>query len=84
MRTVQIDDELFERAEAKAASEGRTLTSLVEEALQECVERGEQHRERIVLPVHRGGRMIADLDLSNNAAVRDFLDEADRDDHALS
>ncbi len=79
--TVILPDDLFRRAKAKAAREGRTLTSLVEEALRANLEPRATPRKRIKLKVDNGGGMLVDLDLSNNAAVRDFLDEGDHAFH---
>jgi len=73
--TVILPDDLFRRAKAKAAREGRTLTSLVEEALTACVDAPQRPRKRIVLPVGGSGGLQQGVDLDHNAALRDMLDD---------
>ncbi len=46
--TVRLPDDLLTRAKRKAANEGRTLTSLIEEGLRKVVtDPGEAPRERV-------------------------------------
>ncbi len=75
--TVRLDDTLLARAKAHAARERRTLTSVIEEGLTAVLEQpGRQRCERIVLPVSKaGGGVRPGVDLNNNAALLDLLDE---------
>lgn len=79
--TIMINDDLFRKAKAAAATEGRTLTSLIEDALRDRLAPKEAPRKRIVLPTFRGNGVRAGIDLSNNAALRDLMDEDDHDFH---
>lgn len=52
--TVRLPKELIARAKRKAAAEGRTLTSLIEEGLQAVLaERAKPAKRRVVLPVSK-------------------------------
>lgn len=76
--TVELPDDLFRRAKAKAAREGRTLTSLFEEALRKDLDQASQPRRRVTLRTFHGDGVQPGVDLSNNAALRDLMDEHDR------
>lgn len=74
--TLNLDDDLARAAKAKAAAEGRTLTSLVEQALREImhgeaapVPRSSQ------LPVFHGDGPAPGIDLSDPHALRDAMYE---------
>lgn len=75
--TVRLDDSLLARAKQHAARERRTLTSLIEEGLTVVLEKpGRERPKRIVLPVSKaGGGVRPGVDLNNNAALLDLLDE---------
>ena len=75
--SVSIDDDLLRRARSAAASEGRTLSEIVTEALRERFARGAVATEQPYRPVTFGKRgPLAGVDITNNAAVRDLLDES--------
>ena len=48
--TVEIEDQLFARARRRAQREGRTMRSLIEEGLRQCLEAGDARREQYRLP----------------------------------
>jgi hypothetical protein len=77
--TVRLPKELLNRARRKAAAEGRTLTSLIEEGLRSIVaERRKGKDEKRVLPrvsKATGGPMPG-IDLSDLSALQD-LDDLD-------
>ncbi len=74
--TLNLDDDLARAAKQKAAAEGRTLTSLVEQALREIV-----HAEAVPgprtsqLPVFHGDGPAPGVDLSDPKALRDVMYE---------
>ena len=74
--TLTIDDDLLRRAKREAASTGRTLGQLVEDALRDSLARRPASRERFRLRlVTSGGSGLRDgIDLADNAAVRDVMD----------
>jgi hypothetical protein len=75
--TVTIDDQVFRDAKQQAAREGRTLGELITEALTARLalrHAGTEEPYRVVTYGH-GGPLPA-IDITNNAAVRDVLDEA--------
>jgi hypothetical protein len=74
--TISIDDQVFRDAKRQAAEEGRTLGDLVTEALRTRLalkQRGEEKPYEIVT-YGRGGTLPG-IDITNNAAVRDAMDE---------
>jgi hypothetical protein len=75
--TVRLDDSLLRDAKALAARQGRTLTSLIEDGLREQLARTSPGSERrpVTLPTFEGGGLRPGVDLDDNAAVREALDE---------
>ena len=75
--TVRLRDELLERAKRRAAEEGRTLTSLIEEGLTLVLaEPVEPTRPRVTLPVCKAtGGVLPGVELNRAAALADLMDE---------
>jgi len=76
--TLQLDDELLSQAKAYAASNRRTLTSVMEEALRRVLAAADQagRRPRAELPVSgRSGGTLPGVDLTDNAALADVMAE---------
>jgi Arc/MetJ family transcription regulator len=74
--TISIDDEVMRSAKQRAAAEGKTLGQLVTEALRErVVRRPRRGRERYAPVTFGEGGTRPGVDLTNNAAVRDLMDE---------
>lgn len=60
---MNLPDSLLDRARRRAADEGRTVTSLMEEALQELLSRPSARPAVETLPVWRGGgQRLVDID----------------------
>lgn len=74
--TVRLDERLLRDAKRVAAESGRTLTSVIEDALREKLARHQAHapRRKAVLPRHRG-RLRPGVDLDDTAALLDRMDE---------
>jgi hypothetical protein len=74
--TVRLPDELMNRARRKAAAEGRTLTSLIEEGLSTVVaKRKAKPKPRGPLPVSSAtGGFYPGIDISNNASIQEMED----------
>ncbi len=74
--TIRLQDKLLEQAKRKAAEEGRTLTSLVEEGLMIILAEPEQdERRRTVLPVSKAsGGILPGVDINNSASLLDVMD----------
>lgn len=75
--TINIDDDLFARARALARQSGRTLTSVVEDALRERLARCRSPpRDDDAFHVHTftGSGLRAGVDLDNSAALQDPMD----------
>lgn len=80
MRTsIHIPDDLLARAKRKAAKEGRTLTSLIEEGLRMVLEpsakrRNDERRARLPVSSVADG-VLANVDLTSNASLQEIEDE---------
>jgi hypothetical protein len=75
--TIRLPDDLLRRAKRKAASEDRTLTSLIEEGLRVVVnERGKPaKRRRVVLPVSKAtGGLLPGVDLTRLSDYQEMED----------
>lgn len=76
--TVRLDDALAKAAKVRAAEQGITLTQLIDESLRDrLAQRGEAAvSRRVDLPVYGKGGVRDGVDLSDNRALRDLMDEA--------
>jgi hypothetical protein len=70
--TLNLPDALAEEAKERAAAEGRTFTSLVEEGLRMVLERTPEASTREPLPTFRGGGFL--IDLEDKEALWEILD----------
>lgn len=78
--TLRIDDTLFRRAKAHAARTGRTLTSLVQDALRALLDRKPTAVDspgRVRLPTDGRGGTRPGVNLDSNAELLELLDGAD-------
>lgn len=70
---MNLPDSLLEAARDRAREEGRTVTSLVEEALRNLLlDPQSRSRTAVTLPTWEGGRLLVDLD--DKEAVWEILD----------
>ncbi len=80
--TLRLDDELFRRAKAQAAAKGISLTKLVEEAVQEHLDKPAPapRRRRLRLPVSTsaGGLAPGFSTLEEAIAAADLTDDQRR------
>jgi plasmid stability protein len=74
--TVRLPDDLMRRAKRKAAAEGRSLTSLIEEGLRRVVsQRTSDKADRIPPPVSVAtGGLMPGIDLNDTAALQEAED----------
>jgi hypothetical protein len=75
--TVRLPPDLLRRAKRKAAAEGRTLTSLIEDGLRRVVTeaRSTDKRSRIMPRVSSAtGGPLPGIDISNSAALQEMED----------
>jgi len=73
---VTIDDALLARAKRIAAETGRSLSAVIDDALQESLNRREDAdgSAAVVLPSFEG-RLLPGIDLDNSVALRDLMDD---------
>ena len=74
--TVRLSDELLRKAKKKAAEDGRTLTSIVEEGLRIVLaEPRPARRAKVTLPIFRAsGGTLPGVDLNRSADLEDIMD----------
>lgn len=73
--TVRLPAELLARAKRKAASEGRTLTSLIEDGLRMVVSNKGVKAKRILPRISTAtGGLKPGIDISNSAALQEMDD----------
>ena len=73
--TIRIKDDLLKRAKKRAAEEGRTLTSLVEEGLVLTLSKAKAgRRKRIELPVSKAtGGVLPGVDLNRSSDLEEVM-----------
>jgi hypothetical protein len=77
--TIRLDDRLLADAKKLAIDTGRTFTEVVEDALRLALSQRSQKPSRKPFKLHTcgGGGLQPGVDLSNNAALADLMDEYD-------
>lgn len=75
--TVRLPDDLYTQVRVRAAAEGGTVTSFIEEALREALGRREQPAAREPYRVRPlgGGGLRPGVDLDDNAALLELMDD---------
>lgn len=77
--TLDLDDHLLKEAKLLAAERGTTLTAMMEDALRIVVRRSDraERRKRVRLPTFGvpGEGFMPGVDISDNAALRELMDE---------
>ena len=75
--TIRIDDELLRRAKKRAADQGSTLDSLIEEGLGVILAKQKGNpSERVQLPVSRAsGGVLPGVDLNRSCDLEEVMNE---------
>jgi hypothetical protein len=74
--TVRLDPALLAEAKKLAASTGRTLTAVLEDALREVVSRRRKRTKRVPrLTIVDGRGVRPDVDLDDSRALLDLMDD---------
>ncbi len=77
--TIQIDDNLHEMARRHAMTKGKTFTALVEEALREKLLGRKRESltatKQVTLKTVGGHGLLAGVELDNNAALLDLMEQ---------
>ncbi len=76
--TVRIKDDLLKRAKKQAAGEGRTLTSLIEDAITLILAKPKaSRREQVKLPVSRAsGGVLPGIDLNRSSDLEEIINSS--------
>lgn len=73
--TIRLDDDLLRQAKELAATSGRTLTAVIEDALRVQLAQRATPKRRVELPTFGGGGGLQPgVDLDNNAALLDLME----------
>lgn len=77
--TIRIEDALYRRAKTLAAKSGRTVSSVIEDAVRAGLEPAPRTAPAGLqeLPVFGGSGVLPGVDLSDPAALRDTMDEGE-------
>jgi hypothetical protein len=73
--TVRIKDDLLQRAKQRAANEGRSLTSVIEEGLTLLLTRPKMNpRKRMKLPISKAtGGVLPGVDLNRSGDLEEVM-----------
>jgi antitoxin component of RelBE/YafQ-DinJ toxin-antitoxin module len=76
--TITLDDALLVEIKTSAAQTARTMNQVITDAIRLGLARSaEARRAPVDLPVWHGGTLMPGVDLDNNAALLDLMDERD-------
>lgn len=77
--TVRLDDNLLTDAKKLAIDTGRTLTQVIEDSLRMALAQRADKKKSKPIKLHTSGSggLQPGVDLSNNAALQDLMDEYD-------
>jgi hypothetical protein len=76
--TIRIDERLYRQVKARAAEQGRTVGQLIEDAVREAVRPRPRSTQALPpLPVFGGSGTLPGVDLSDNAALLDLMEEGE-------
>ena len=76
--TVRLDDQLLTEAKLLAATSGRSLTSVIEDALREMLARRKMSSQRAPIKLKTvPGKLQAGIDLDDSAALLDIMEQYD-------
>ena len=82
--TIRIDDQLFRQLKERAAKSGRTIGTVIEDALRVAFQRNEGARPSLdELPVFGSLGTMPGVDLESNSALLDLMESEDGPDAAL-
>jgi hypothetical protein len=72
---MRLDDDLYREVKARAAREGRTIASVLEDAVRVGTRRhADADAKRFVIRASGRGGLLPGVDLSDNASLSDLLD----------
>jgi hypothetical protein len=76
--TIRIDDQLLKEARQFAARSGKSLTSVIEDALRESLarQRGSGRRKPVRLVTFTGKGLLPGVDLDDSAALLDVMESS--------
>jgi hypothetical protein len=74
--TINISEQLYRAAKARAAMTSQTVSQVIEDAVREALRHTPQNEEPIEpLPVFGGSGVLPGVDLADRAALLDVMDD---------
>ena len=73
--TIRIDDDLYRSVQERAARTGRTVASVLEDAVRAGLAEPKPATRPFVIRAAGSGGLLPGVDLTSNAAIADVLDE---------
>ncbi len=76
--TIRIDEQLLKQVKQLAARQGKSLTSVIEDALRESLSRQQasSQREQVHLVTFKGKGLLPGVDLDDSAALLDLMESS--------
>lgn len=79
--TINISEQVYREAKARAATTSQTVSQVIEDAVREALRPKPSNDEPLApLPVFGGSGVLAGVDLANPAALLDEMDDGARVD----
>lgn len=80
--TIRIDEQLLKDAKQLALRHGKSLTSVIEDALREAIahQRGSGQRQPVKLVIFNGDGFRPGVDLDDSASLLDLMESSDDPD----
>jgi len=80
--TIRIEEQLLKEAKQLAARRGKSMTSVIEDALRESLSRLHEagQRERVHLITFSGNGTLPGVDLDDSSALLDLMESSDDPD----
>lgn len=77
--TIRLDDKLLHQVKIFAARSGKSLTSVIEDALREMLSRqnAQKQRKPVKLPTFKGDGLQPGIDLDDSAALLEIMEKSD-------
>jgi hypothetical protein len=75
--TIRLEGDLLRRAKARAASNGQSLNDFISEAVRSALARSGRSAARVELPTFGGLGLRPGVDIDDNSALLDYMDEAE-------
>ncbi len=73
--TIRIDDALYRRVKSRAATTGRSVSDVIEDAVRAALRPRSREEATVPLPVYGGSGVLPGVDLASNAALLERMED---------